>query len=178
LFYRYADEICNLINDYAQALLERSTVGLTIEAQDSKTPDMLSFSEGDIVLVTQKNTDGWFRGEYKGKSGFLSAKAVTMLFEYPKPGQDVYSKRVLLSKYQSVVASTVPSGNLMGLQQYASAHFTEKRPNAFKFTTVPIAQSLHTFKQITDTIYSTEMFVRVMKWMVNKKSLDWFCVEF
>ncbi len=23
----------------------------------------------------------------------------------------------------------------------------------------------HTFKQITDTIYSTEMFVRVMKWM-------------
>lgn len=90
-----------------------------------------------------------------------------MLFEYPKPGQDVYSKRVLLSKYQSVVASTVPSGNLIGLQQYASAHFTEKRANAFKFTTVPIAQSLHTFKQITDTIYSTEMFVRVMKWMVR-----------
>jgi hypothetical protein len=161
----YADEICNLINDYAQALLERSTVGLTIEAQDSKTPDMLSFDEGDIILVTQKNTDGWFRGEYKGKSGFVSAKAVTMLFEFPKPGQDIHSKRVTLSKYQSVVASMVPSGNLIGLQQYASAHFTEKRAAAFKFTTVPIAQSLHTFKQITDTIYSTEMFVRVMKWM-------------
>ncbi len=161
----YADEICNLINDYAQALLERSTVGLTVETQDSKTPDMLSFAEGDIILITQKNMDGWFRGEYKGKVGFVSAKSVTMLFEYPKPGQDVHSKRILLSKYQSVVASTVPSGNLIGLQQYASAHFTEKRAAAFKFTTVPIAQSLHTFKQITDTIYSTEMFVRVMKWM-------------
>jgi uncharacterized protein YgiM (DUF1202 family) len=96
----YADEICNLINDYAQALLERSTVALTIDTQDSKTPDMLSFTQGDIILVTQKNTDGWFRGEYKGKSGYFSAKSVAMLFEYPKPGQDVFSKRVMLSKYQ------------------------------------------------------------------------------
>lgn len=161
----YADEICNLINDYAQALLERSQVGLASESHDSKTPDMLSFALNDIILITQKNTDGWFRGEFKGKSGFLPAKSVTMLFEYPKPGQDVFSKKVLLSKYQAVVASSVPSGNVMGLQQYAAVHFTEKRPAGFKFTTVPIASSLHTFKQITDTIYSTEMFVRVMKWM-------------
>jgi hypothetical protein len=175
-------EILGLMNAYAQVLLERSTVAIVIEPHKSATPDMLSIDVGEIVRVTQKSTSGWFRGECNGRSGFFAANSVAMLFASPVEGQDLYSKRIAVLKYQSaslvshrsVVSASMASANTAGLHAYKQQYFTD--PNAeFCFSTTPISQSLHQFDQMTTTVYATDMFVRVMKWMgdypVGKSSL-------
>lgn len=111
-----------------------------------------------------KSTDGWFRGEIGEREGFLPACSVSMLFEYPEENQNVYSKKVLLKRFQNeTLTQSAPQSNKKMLEHYAATYFTNK--DNVTFSNVPIESSLHTFKSITDSVYASEMFVRIMKWM-------------
>lgn len=162
-------EVMLLMDAYAQALLEKSTAAIVIEPHQARSPDMLSFDVGGVVKVTHKSTSGWFRGEYNGASGYFSANSVAMLFAAPQAGQDLFSKRIAVRKYQSEllvstragVSASMASANLEGLHNYARAHFSS--PNEeFCFTSTPIVSSLHSFDELATTVYATDMFVRVM----------------
>lgn len=34
-------------------------------------PDELSFTEGDIIYLTQRHDDGWYQGVLNGRQGFF-----------------------------------------------------------------------------------------------------------
>ena len=162
----------DLLDAYAQVLLEQSCHARAIlDVPESHAPNVLSFERGQRIVVSRKNMDGWFRGNLRDASGtlrigFFPSNSVSMLFDEASPEQTVYSKSIVLQRFQTISPSSAAPPSLQGastqLQAYAQTHFADRAQ--FKFSAVPIEKALHPFPKITDAVFSMEMFVRVLKW--------------
>jgi hypothetical protein len=164
-----AEEICTLLHDYAVSLLQSSTAAVAVKSVGaSKSPEMLSFPKGSVIYVTDKGATGWFYGTLlvNGRAGYFPAEAVAFLFEFPEVGQDVFSKSIMLPNIQKPADAFVSvelRNTRSGLESYAASEFVD--PKACSFVSVPIESPLHRFSHLTDSVFATDMFMRVMKWM-------------